>query len=165
MLFGVTLQPGALSLLLQRPAIELANYATTITDHPFLADLERVLLEPTFAGRVAILEAHLRLRFARTIPDYRYALVQAAVCHMARPGPLGHLADQLSVTPKSLTRYFQQVVGLTPKRCAQLARFKQALTEYRQLGRAWDHEAAGYADFAHFARASHRLTGRRLSEL
>jgi hypothetical protein len=61
--------------------------------------------------------------------------------------------------------YFHQLVGAGPKRCAQLARFKAALTGYRRQGRDFDYEAAGYADFAHFARASHRLMGQPLGAL
>ncbi|RTQ46014.1 AraC family transcriptional regulator [Hymenobacter gummosus] len=169
-LFGVTLQPGALALLLGVPAPALADLAADLTALLPLASLEAELRrEPAFAGRVALLQAWLRAQFRGAPVDYRYQLVQAAAARFGRPGAgqyvVEQAAAQVSVTPKSLTRYFQQVVGLGPKRCAQLARFKLALAAYRQYGSAWDYEAAGYADFAHFARSSHRLLGRGLAGL
>jgi methylphosphotriester-DNA--protein-cysteine methyltransferase len=169
-LFGVTFQPGALARLLERPAQELANWSAEVADVRPLAAVESALRStPTFAGRVALLEAYLRPCFPPQPLEYRYPLVQAALARLTQPsGPafsVAQVADQLSVTPKSLTRYFQQFVGAGPKRCAQLARFKAALNEYRSQGQAFDFEAAGYADFAHFARASRRLIGQPLGAL
>ena len=75
------------------------------------------------------------------------------------------VAEALCVTPKSLARYFRQLVGMSPKRCAQLLRLKRTLLTYRQTRDAVASEQAGYVDFAHFARASHRLVGRSVREL
>ncbi|GAA4509545.1 hypothetical protein GCM10023172_43190 [Hymenobacter ginsengisoli] len=169
-LFGVTLQPGALALLLGCAAHELANWATNAAGEPCFAALEEALLRPaTFAARVALAERYLRALFQRRAPDYRFPLVQAAIAcltpHSSAPAAVTQVAEHLNVSPKSLTRHFQHLVGVGPKRCAQLIRFKAALTAYRQSAPSFDAEAAGYADFTHFARASHRLVGRSLAEL
>ena len=169
-LFGVTLHPGGLALLLGLPAQELADWSADVTDVLPVAALEQSLMNaPTFAARVTLIEAYLRTCFPVQPLAYRYSLVQAALAHLTQPNApapsIAHVADQLSVTPKSLTRYFHQLVGAGPKRCAQLARFKAALTVYRRQGQDFDYEAAGYADFAHFARASHRLIGQPLGAL
>ncbi|MBO2033471.1 helix-turn-helix transcriptional regulator [Siccationidurans ginsengisoli] len=123
----------------------------------------------TFAARVALAERYLRALFQRRAPDYRFPLVQAAIAcltpHSSAPAAVTQVAEHLNVSPKSLTRHFQHLVGVGPKRCAQLIRFKAALTAYRQSAPSFDAEAAGYADFTHFARASHRLVGRSLAEL
>ncbi|UOQ52766.1 helix-turn-helix domain-containing protein [Hymenobacter cellulosivorans] len=136
---------------------------------PITALEAALAISSSFTARVALLEEYLQTLFHPLVIDYRYSLVQAAVAQLTNPvsspASITQVADQLSVTPKSLTRYFQQLVGAGPKRYAQLVRFKAALTLYRHQGQAFDYEAAGYADFAHFARASRRLLGQPLGAL
>ena len=54
-----------------------------------------------------------------------------------------------------MERYFADALGLSPKTCLRIARFRQALPAYLRLGYRADYEALGYHDFSHFMKDYH----------
>jgi AraC-like DNA-binding protein len=169
-LLTVKLRPGALSLLLDQPAPATLNrHASLPTLLPLGALPAQLTAADTLANRVALLEPVLHALFTQRGADFRYQLVQAALARLERAPPasssLAQVATQLHVTPKSLSRYFTQVVGAPPARVSRLLQFTRALARYQLPGNPFTPEDAGYTDWAHLAHVSRQLTGRRLREL
>jgi AraC-like DNA-binding protein len=72
------------------------------------------------------------------------------------------LAAEVGLTPRHLERRFMQVVGISPKRLARIARFQHALAMLDRLDGARGTRTAaacGFADQAHFVRDFHELAG------
>jgi len=80
------------------------------------------------------------------------------------------IASEIGLTRRHLERRFQDVVGITPKRLARIARFQRALRildaadPAERLGGAQTAAACGYADQAHFIRDFKDLAGRAPGE-
>jgi hypothetical protein len=106
-LFGVTLQPGALALLLGQPTPPLADWCADLADVLPITLLEEALRSaPIFAERVALVEPYLRTLLPAEPLPYRYPLVQHALARLTEPSGaspcVAEVAKQLNVTPKSL---------------------------------------------------------------
>ena len=92
--------------------------------------------------------------------------VRAAVTLIRRrrgAGSVDDVARRIGVSRRHLERRFQEVVGISPKRFARIARFQQALRTLEactssQRGAATA-AACGYADQAHFIRDFGELAG------
>jgi AraC-like DNA-binding protein len=72
------------------------------------------------------------------------------------------LASEVGLTARHLERRFEQVVGISPKRLARIARFQHALAMLDRLDGARGTRTAaacGFADQAHFVRDFHELAG------
>jgi AraC-like DNA-binding protein len=101
------------------------------------------------------------LNEARIDPHVRLAVATIRRRHGA--GTVDDIANAAGVSRRHLERRFQDVVGLSPKRFARIARFQQALRTFEKgaTGRrgALTAAACGYADQAHFIRDFSELAG------
>ena len=78
---------------------------------------------------------------------------------------IDRVADRVGMTRRHMERQFRQVVGMTPKRLARIARFQRAVRflegdgDAGRQGGAVTAAACGYADQAHFIRDFKGLAG------
>lgn len=63
---------------------------------------------------------------------------------------LKKLASLLYLSPRTLERYFSDLLGISPKKCLSIIRFREAATQYALHGYKADWEELGYHDFSHF---------------
>lgn len=161
---GVKLKPGALSLFTRLPAHELHGLKEDL--HYFFDTKlleEQLIAASSFEARVSLMESFLSSHYHSSTPDYRYYLVQEAFSRFDIFMPYGNaiqqLADDLCLTPKSLTRYFQQWVGATPKWCLKAHRFAKAYYAYHESSQGLAYEVYGYHDHSHFYKDALQLTG------
>jgi AraC-like DNA-binding protein len=95
-----------------------------------------------------------RVRYAVTQIEARHGLVS-----------IDAIAADTGLTRRHLERRFKDVVGMTPKRLARIARFQRSLRildaadPSQRLGGAETAAACGYADQAHFIRDFRDLAG------
>lgn len=82
-----------------------------------------------------------------------------------QPDLISHLCQEYHITYASLRRYFLEQVGVTPKYCQKVMRFKSALRAYRMAGYDFNHGDFGYADFSHFCKDARNLTGAAPAQL
>jgi AraC-like DNA-binding protein len=75
----------------------------------------------------------------------------------------GELAKKMFVTSRTITRYFNSVVGIPPKKYFSIVRARAALTAYVQQPGSFDPCDHGYHDRSHFHKAIIRFTGRRIA--
>jgi AraC-like DNA-binding protein len=93
----------------------------------------------------------------------RYAVTQIEARHGLVS--IDAIAADTGLTRRHLERRFKDVVGMTPKRLARIARFQRSLRildaadPSQRLGGAETAAACGYADQAHFIRDFRDLAG------
>jgi AraC-like DNA-binding protein len=154
---GVRLRPGALPVLTDVSARELADRSTSV-DQIFgtqvLSDLE---LGPDTPPAV-ILQELLRL----TRRACRSRAVRPLLPDAASPGTtVGEMARWLATPSRSLRERVHREVGLSPKHMLRVLRLHAALHVARRADHSWSQVAcaAGYADQAHLTRELRMLLG------
>jgi methylphosphotriester-DNA--protein-cysteine methyltransferase len=75
------------------------------------------------------------------------------------------MATKMFVTSKTINRYFNSVVGVSPKRFFSVARARTALTQYIADAKGFDPGCFGYYDMSHFHKDVFSFTGQRLAQL
>lgn len=154
-LLGIKFKPAGLSSLLAIDAQELNNEFVLIEELAKTAELEEKLCgDTTFVQRANRVEVFLTELLAKNeVKNYRHHYLHKAINHFQQAQGfynVNQLANALSLTPKTLTRYFMYNVGLTPKTSARIMRFRKALPYYVAHGSAYPYEELGYTDFSHF---------------
>jgi AraC-like DNA-binding protein len=120
---------------------------------------ERIAMQPSIAGRIAVIEAELLRRLGEHDPR-----VDAAVAWITRSGgrlPIERVAAEIGISRQHLSRRFLQHVGVTPKTFARVMRFESLVRAARSGPRDWAALAAdfGYFDQAHLIAEFRELAG------
>ena len=158
-ILGLRFCPGAAPPVLGWPANELRDRRVALEDLPgvksFLAALEEGVAKKDLTPLVGVVGRRLREVPA---PD---PLVRAAVGALARDRPVRDLAPHLHLSERQLRRRFHAAVGYGPKVLARVLRLQRMLAlapgACGNLARLA--AEAGYADHAHMAAETARLTG------
>ncbi len=121
---------------------------------------ERLLEAPTPEDALSVMEDAL-LRQMTGVPGPDPSVI-AAACALSRGVPVGEVASDLGMLPRTLRRRFAAQVGLTPKRFARVQRMQRLVRDLD--GRTevdWAAAAAkhGYADQPHLADEFRELAG------
>jgi AraC-like DNA-binding protein len=162
---GVRLRPGVAGAVFGIPASELLD--TRVPLEEVLGSRASVLSERLAGaqGREAeylLLEGIIASAIADASPD---PLVLAATRRLGFPGSrVDELADALGISDRQLRRRFHRSVGYGPKTLDRVLRFRRLVSKAQAIS---DGEVdlarlaadLGYADQAHMARDSVRLTG------
>ena len=101
-------------------------------------------------------------RVVQPVADARVRHVVERIGRARGMVSISDLAAAVSLTPRHLERRFMQIVGMSPKRLARIARFQYALAMLDQLEPAPGTRTAaacGFADQAHFVRDFRELAG------
>lgn len=162
-LIGIKFKPAGLNLLFGMPSADLNNHvedATYFLRNRFIE--EQLLQVGTFEEQTKLLDNVLlqQLNKQNHIP-YKTQYVCNALHKVMQKKPtfsVDILAEQLHVTKRSLERYFKQEIGVSPKQCLSILRFRQALKIYGLQGSSADYEALGFYDFSHFMKDYKRFT-------
>ena len=121
---------------------------------------ERLLEAPTPEDALSIMEDALR-RQMTGVPGPDPAVI-AAACALSRGMPVGEVARDLGMLPRTLRRRFTAQMGLTPKRFARVQRMQRLVRDLDgQTDVDWAAAAArhGYADQPHLADEFRELAG------
>jgi AraC-like DNA-binding protein len=74
------------------------------------------------------------------------------------------MAEKMFVTSKTINRYFNRVVGISPKNYFSVIRARVALTHYVNNRKDFIPYNFGYYDMSHFYKEVVRFTGKKLTE-
>lgn len=162
---GVRLRPGVAGAVFGIPASELLD--ATVPLGELLGSRASTLSERLDGaqGREAeylLLEEVIASAIAEGVPD---PLVLAATRRLGFPGSrVDELAEALGISERQLRRRFHQSVGYGPKTLDRVLRFRRLVSKAQAIS---DGEVdlarlaadLGYADQAHMARDSVRLSG------
>ncbi|MES2382035.1 MAG: helix-turn-helix domain-containing protein [Bacteroidota bacterium] len=162
-LTGIKFKPAGINLLFGISSADLNNHvedATYFLRNQFIE--EQLLQANTFKEQTTLLDTVLLLQLNKqTHIPYKTQYVCNALHKVMQKTSffsVDVLAQQLHVTKRSLERYFKQEIGVSPKQCLSILRFRQALKSYGLQGSTADYEALGFYDFSHFMKDYKRFT-------
>jgi len=168
-IFTIKFYPGALQVLLgidQKCFIDKITPAGNVIP-PAL--LHKVKQAQGFGERVQMLQTFFlsKLQYAKHKSHY-LQLVQDAI-GLYTDGSMqqnnAQLAQRMFTTSKTINRYFNNVVGTTPKNYFTIVRARHALTGYVAGKPQFDPSGYGYYDMSHFYKDVVKFTGYKLHEL
>jgi AraC-like DNA-binding protein len=160
-LFGVKLKPVGFNKLFGISSAELNNqYAET---ELFFRDLfieERLFECESFEQRVDLMNIVMLGLLGSSRQNHKIISVHNALTTVVlqnRIYNVDQLASSLNLTKRTLERYFKDEIGLTPKTCLSIIRFREALKKMNLAeGNAYP-EDLGYYDLSHFMKDYHKF--------
>jgi AraC-like DNA-binding protein len=165
---GLRFHPFGAAALFSRPQHQLAGTTLAVRD---LSNCAAGKLEPILCSTAGLDAAAVLAQdaLASLSDDSRLdARLTDAVREIERSHGLvsiDRVAECVGMTRRHMERQFRQVVGITPKRLARIARFQRAVRflegdgDAGRQGGAITAAACGYADQAHFIRDFRSLAG------
>lgn len=130
--------------------------------------LDRIKKPITFAERCELMQNYLLDQFRKSQQkDHYLRFVRDCIDNY---GSLdmqlntGEMAEKMFVTSKTINRYFNRVVGISPKNYFSVIRARTALTHYVNHKADFTPFDFGYYDMSHFYKEVIRFTGKKLIE-
>jgi AraC-like DNA-binding protein len=166
-IFTTKFYPGGLEAVLdisQLKCIDRMIDLAAILPAKLLAQIKQPI---SFAERCELMQQFLLDSFKeRRQKDYYLQFVRDCIeSYNASDMQLntGEMAEKMFVTSKTINRYFNRVVGISPKNYFTIIRARTALTAYvnKPHFSPYDH---GYYDMSHFYKEVVRFTGKKLIE-
>lgn len=161
---GVVFAPGALPALFGESARALAEQHTSL-DALWGADAERLADQLADADDDTALDRLEAMLVRHLRPIATPAGVPEALAALARGARVDEVARALGRSPRTLGIWFDDLVGVSPRRWASLQRLRRALAlaETEPDGSVVAH-MAGYCDQAHLCRDVRAMVGATLTE-
>lgn len=162
--FYIKLKPGAFTVIFPFTSLEIQNNQVDVQSLFRGFSIDEFQELASFEARMNYIEQQLNI-YHRTSVRYQQQFVAqfTRAFHDARFIASGNIQDLCKahhVTYASVRRYFLQQVGVSPKYCQKIIRFKAALRAYRTDGYQFNSHDFGYTDFSHFCKDARSLTGK-----
>lgn len=167
-LFTVKFYPGGLESVLGIDQSQMTGKLVHLQDVLPASFIMRIKKADGFYERKKLLEEYfldqLKTKRART----HYIELVTKTIAMYEDGGMKYnvdeLAERLFITSKTINRYFNNVVGITPKKYLSIMRCRTALTAFVANKQAFDPAVYGYHDMSHFYREAIKFTGERMMD-
>jgi methylphosphotriester-DNA--protein-cysteine methyltransferase len=169
-LFGIRFKTGGLRLFSPLAMHELTDDAPNVMDvfGDKWQELDnKIQNSATTAERIAHTEGYLLSVLDRRKVD-KFRLVQQIYnqmtihCNEAECIPL--LTKQTHITQRSIDRYFQEFLGLSPKKMSRIMRFEQAFAHLHIPHSSFNFHQFGYYDAAHFSKEFTTFAGMTMQD-
>jgi AraC-like DNA-binding protein len=165
-LFVLKFYPGGLHAVLGVSQVGLVNRLVPLGQVLPATLLAQVRQAASFAARTDLMQRYL-LAAQRTRPtqDHYHQLVGDALGIYQQAGlqlRTAAVAARACLSSKTITRYFQRVVGTSAKQYLSLLQARTALTAWVASPATFVAEDYGYYDQSHFRKAARQFTGRAL---
>ncbi|MDO3626941.1 helix-turn-helix domain-containing protein [Mucilaginibacter sp. BT774] len=167
-IFTVKFYPGGLEAVLGISQLKCVNRRVDL-DAILPAKLLSQIKKPiTFAERCELMQDYLLASFKeRQQKDYYLRFVRDCISNYGVSDmqmSIGEMAERMFVTSKTINRYFNRVVGISPKNYFSVVRARIALTYYVNHKTDFTPFDFGYYDMSHFYKEVVRFTGKKLIE-
>jgi len=167
-LFTVKFHPGGLEAILGLNQAALADRITDLREILPVSLLQSIREAANFEGRTILMQTYL-LKMHQQLPrkDHFIRLVNDAIGEYSGSGmqlSTSAVAERIFITSKTINRYFNRVVGISPKAYFSTLRARTALTAYVQQQDGFVPIDYGYYDLSHFSKDIRRFTGQRLPQ-
>jgi len=167
-IFTVKFNPGGLETVLGLNQVPVTDQIINL-NHILPLQLLRKIKQPiSFEERVAMMESFLLETYVkRGNQDHYVSIVndcigeyQAAAMQLNT----GKVAERLFITSKTINRYFNRVIGTSPKNYFSTLRGRNALTAFINDRENFIPMDYGYYDLSHFHKDIVNFTGQRLTK-
>lgn len=165
-IFTVKFYPGALGQFFDISTEQIKNSITflnTILPQQLLEDIRNA---PNFEIRKHLISNYLLKQLDKN-NDCKLRVVNDAIQKFKTNDMLlsvQEMAEEVNVSPKTLTRYFSKELGVPPKKYLSMVRFRKALTNYVHVNDTFDPFNYGYYDHSHFGKDVVKFTGKKLTQ-
>lgn len=166
-IFTVKFLPGGLEAVLginQAQLIGQVINLNTILPPAFLTKIKQPL---NFDERLALMQNFLASKYKRTHNDYYLQFVTDCIENYNAAGMqinTSQMAEKMFVTSKTINRYFNKVVGTSPKNYFSIMRTRVALTAYVNQKEVFTPFDFGYYDMSHFYKDVVKFTGQKVTQ-
>lgn len=167
-IFTVKFFPGGIEAVLGFRQVNLVNQIININTIIPKTVIEAIKTAAFFEDRVVLLQNYFISRFQpRWQKDHYIKIVQDLIAGYQAGNFLlntSQSAEKMFITSKTINRYFNNVVGIGPKKYFSVLRARTALTEYNADKTSFIPSQFGYYDMSHFYKAIKKFTGKSLSD-
>lgn len=164
-IFTVKFHPGGLEAVLGISQVGLIGQVINlniILPPIFLREIKQPLC---FEERMTIMQDFLLSRFKNKIKGHYLQFVNDCIENYDTEGMqlnTSEMAERMFVTSKTINRYFNKVVGTSPKNYFTIMRARTALTAYVAQKGSFVPYDFGYYDMSHFYKDVVKFTGQKL---
>jgi len=164
-IFTVKFYPGSLEAVLDIKQRLLADKVISLKKILPAKLLKKIKQPVTFTERVELIGDFFCSNL-RKPNDYYLKFVKDAIDNFSKTGlqaSNADLAERMFTTSKTINRYFNQVIGTSPKNYFSIMRARTALTGYVSNKPDFIPFDYGYYDMSHFYKDVVKFTGKKLA--
>jgi len=166
-IFTVKFFPGGLERILGIPQTKFISQVVALKSIIPQALIQQVKTAGAFEQRMQLLQQYLLLNYTRKKRKDHYIQLVKDSIDLYHNGSMqyntGETAEKMFVTSKTINRYFNNIIGISPKKYFSILRARMALTAYVANKKAFVPCDYGYYDMSHFYREMIRFTGQSMS--
>ena len=167
-IFTVKFYPGGLEAILGISQLKCVDRMIDLGSVLPANLLAKIKMPMTFIERCELMQSYLLDTFKeRQQKDYYLRFVRDCIDNYGISDMhlnTGEIAEKMFVTSKTINRYFNRVVGISPKNYFSVVRARTALTHYVNHKTDFVPYNFGYYDMSHFYKEVVRFTGKKLVE-
>jgi len=167
-LFTVKFSPAALNHLIGVDQTKLSSGPVELSELLPNYLIQQIKSAECFEQRIDLMERYLLQKMAvKKAADHYTSVVMQTIAFYNESEMkfnVSELAFKSLTNSKTLTRYFERVIGIPPKQYFESVRARTALSSFLNDRAGFDATAYGYYDKSHFYRSVVRFTGERLSD-
>lgn len=167
-IFTVKFFPGGLQAVFGINQSAFINKAVNATNIIPAAIIMQMKAQGSFEERALLLQNFLLSNYKKGKKhDHYIQFVQDTIETYGAAGMKynnSQLAEKMFTTSKTINRYFNNVIGITPKNYFSTIRARAALTAFAANTKNFDAAEYGYYDTSHFYKDVVKFTGQKLVE-
>ena len=168
-IFSIKFFPGALEAIFGIDQSKMINQPVDLAQIMSSATINKIKEKKSFRDKVNFLEQYFLSEISKKKKrDHYIRFVSDTIAVYESENMkynLNELAEKLFTSSKTINRYFNRVIGTSPKNYFSIFRARVALTEYVADKKKFDPTVFGYYDSSHFYKEIHQFTDQRLSEI
>lgn len=165
-IFTVKFRPGGLEAILGISQPKLAGQVINLKEILPPAFLQAIKQPMAPAERVAMMQQFLLNSYKNKTEDYYLKFVTDCIENYGASDMQlnpSQVAERMFVTSKTINRYFNKVVGTSPKNYFSIVRTRRALTAWVNQKQQFSPYDFGYYDMSHFYKDVVKFTGQKLT--
>jgi len=165
-IFTVKFFPGGLEAILDIKQHLLVDKVVNLNKILPPKLLQQIKLADSFDERIGLIQNFFSTTFHKKQDHYLKFVKDAVEIYSATGMQFNNstLAEKMFTTSKTINRYFNQVIGISPKNYFSLMRTRSALTGYVNGKESFVPFDYGYYDMSHFYKDVVKFTGQKLVE-
>ena len=166
-LFSIKFYPGGLEHVLGIDQSKLTSKLVLLQAILPAHFIERIKKANDFDERIQLFENFLLSQMkTKTSRDHYIELIKKTIAIYTKENMqynVDELSTRLFISSKSINRYFNNVVGTTPKNYLSTIRSRSSLTAFLADKKSFTPSDFGYYDMSHFYREVIKFTGERMA--
>ncbi|MET4083956.1 AraC-like DNA-binding protein [Pedobacter sp. UYP30] len=167
-IFTVKFNPGGMETILGFNQVSIIDQVINLTQILPSELLRKIKQSISFEERVELIESYLLEIFVkRGDQDHYINIVNNCIGEYRASGMqlnTSKVAERMFITSKTINRYFNRVIGASPKSYFSILRGRNALTGFINDKENFIPMSYGYYDLSHFHKDIVNFTGQRLTK-